>query len=324
MDGPRVDRRLAAVLAADLVGYSRLMERDELGTLRKVKSIQTTLLPPLLSEHRGRLVKLIDDGFLCEFASVIDAVRFAIAFHEVVSAGGDECPADDRILYRIGINIGDVIVEGDDIHGDGVNVAARLEQLAAPGSICVSDSVREHMSGKIAAAMVDLGLQRLKNLDRPVRAFKIVPAGRPAGRASRARWMFAAAAVVFVGLIVVAILALTHWRRTNEDYLEAGKRAYLLGHLQEAINAYRQAGELTADAQAFLAASYAASGMGKEARALAQDILRANPRFSVHDFIRRRSGALDDVKRSALENSLVALGLPLDLRWECLVRNVCP
>jgi len=325
MDSPRIDRRLAAVLAADLVGYSRLMERDEVGTLERVKSIQTTLVPPLLAEHHGRLVKLIGDGFLCEFASVVDAVRFAMAFQNAVSANGDESPASDRICYRIGINVGDVIVEGDDIYGDGVNVAARLEQVAAPGSICVSDSVREHMSGKVAAVAVDLGLQRLKNIDRPVRAFKIIAAGTPAASgASRALRTFAAAAVVFVGVAVVASSTLTHWRWTNEDFLEAGKRAYLLGHHREAIDYYGQAGRLTLDAQASLVASYAANGMEREARTLAQDMLRANPRFSVNDFIRRQSDSLDKDKRSSLENSLVASGLPVDLRWECLVRNACP
>ncbi len=147
MNEEGVERRLTTILAADVVGYSRLMAADEAGTLASLKAIRRELVEPKTAEHHGRVVKLIGDGTLMEFASVVDAVRFAVDLQQAMAARNTKVPEDRRITYRIGINIGDIIVEGDDIYGDGVNVAARLEALAEPGGICVSRTVFDHVKG---------------------------------------------------------------------------------------------------------------------------------------------------------------------------------
>src|SRR5215470_1464560 len=144
MDQPRTDRRLAAILAADVAGYSRLMEADEEGTLTQLKAHRRALIDPKIKEHRGRIVKLTGDGFLAEFASVVDAVRCAVEVQRGMAERNAGAPPENRIEFRIGINLGDVIADGGDIYGDGVNIAARLEALAAPGGICISGTVRDH------------------------------------------------------------------------------------------------------------------------------------------------------------------------------------
>jgi adenylate cyclase len=165
-------RRLAAILAADVVGYSRLMERDEEGTLARLKELQTHVIEPRIAAHGGRLVKTTGDGFLVEFASPVEAVRAALEIQEAVGrAHGDNRETDG--LLRIGINLGDVIADGDDIYGDGVNVAARLEGLAKPGGICISRSVRDQVRDRLPIKLEDLGEVSVKNLDRQVRVFAI-------------------------------------------------------------------------------------------------------------------------------------------------------
>jgi adenylate cyclase len=167
----RVQRRLAAILAADVVGYSGLMERDEAGTLERLKACRRDLLDPRIAEHGGRLVKLMGDGALVEFASVVDAVKCAVAIQRDLetNAAADNPP----IAFRIGINLGDVIIEGDDLYGDGVNIAARLQELAAPGSICVSGTVVEHIRGRAEVTFEDRGEHRLKNIERPLRVYRV-------------------------------------------------------------------------------------------------------------------------------------------------------
>ena len=152
MATPRIDRRLAAILAADVVGYSRLMGHDEAGTLARLKADRKELLEPLLAEHHGRIVKLMGDGVLCEFGSVVDAVACAVAIQRGMAERETGVAEDQKIRFRIGINTGDVIIEDDDIYGDGVNVAARLEGLAEPGGICVSGRVREEMRASSRSA----------------------------------------------------------------------------------------------------------------------------------------------------------------------------
>jgi adenylate cyclase len=174
MATPRVDRRLAAILAADVVGYSRLMGDDEAGTLEKLKTHRKELIEPLLAEHRGRIVKLMGDGALCEFGSVVDAVACAIAIQRGMAERETGVAEDQKIRFRIGINTGDVIIEGDDIYGDGVNVAARLEGLAEPGGICVSGRVREEIARKLAVGFTPMGAQRVKNIAEPVEAWRVV------------------------------------------------------------------------------------------------------------------------------------------------------
>ena len=168
----RVERRLAAILAADVVGYSRLMGIDEEGTLNQLRFIRAELIDPKITEHRGRLVKTTGDGLLVEFGSVVDGLRCATEWQRGM-AERNAGTSDDRIEFRIGINVGDVAVENDDIFGDGVNVAARLEGLAEPGGICVSARVQEDAAGRLDLTFDDMGEQALKNIARPVRVYRV-------------------------------------------------------------------------------------------------------------------------------------------------------
>jgi class 3 adenylate cyclase len=170
----RVERRLAAILAADVAGYSRLMHHDEEDAHSKLRSLLAVGITPAISDHGGRVVKNTGDGFLAEFPSAVEAVRAAVQFQGRIKELTIEDPEDSRIAFRVGINIGDVIVEPDDIFGDGVNIAARLESMAEPGGIWISSSAYDHVRGKIRAEFVDMGEQSLKNIDRPVRAFRIL------------------------------------------------------------------------------------------------------------------------------------------------------
>ena len=166
-------RRLAAILAADVAGYSRLIGVDEGGTLQALKAIRAELIDPMIASHNGRLVKTTGDGLLVEFSSVVDALRCATEVQAGMVGRNATVAADKRIEFRIGINMGDVVVEDGDIFGDGVNVAARLEALAEPGGICVSARVQEDAAGKLDLTFDDLGEQALKNIARPVRAYRI-------------------------------------------------------------------------------------------------------------------------------------------------------
>ncbi len=168
-----VERRLAAILAADVAGYSRLIGADEEGTLSRFRTIRADLFDSKIAEHRGRIVKTTGDGLLVEFASVVDALRCAIELQAGMAERNAAIPADLQIQWRIGINVGEVVVEDHDIFGDGVNIAARLEALAAPGGICVSARVQEDAAGKVDVAFDDLGEQRLHNISRPVRVYRI-------------------------------------------------------------------------------------------------------------------------------------------------------
>jgi TolB-like protein/class 3 adenylate cyclase len=170
-------RRLAAILAADVAGYSRLIGADEEGTLGRLKVLRTEIIDPKIAGHRGRIVKTTGDGLLVEFASVVDALRCAAEIQAAMVESNAGSPADDRIEFRIGINVGDIVVEDGDIFGDGVNVAARLEGLAEPGGICVSARVQEDAAGKLDFAFDDIGEQALKNIARSVRAYRVGAAG---------------------------------------------------------------------------------------------------------------------------------------------------
>lgn len=171
-----MERRLAAILAADVAGYTRLMGADEVGTLARLTALRETVLAPLVGGHGGRVVKLMGDGVLVEFASVVNALECALAWQEAVAGHEAPRPPDSRILFRIGVNLGDVIVEGEDIHGDGVNVAARLEALAEPGGICLSGDAWRQVRGRVEAGFEDMGERRLKNVAEPVQVFRIAAA----------------------------------------------------------------------------------------------------------------------------------------------------
>src|SRR5271156_1248775 len=181
MTEQRINRRLAAVLAADVVGYSRLMGADEAGTLTSLKRHREAVFDPAVAAHNGRLVKLIGDGAIVEFASVVDAVNCALSVQRTGASAPD---TGMPIVLRIGINLGDVIIEGDDIYGDGVNIAARLEPLAEPGGICVSSIVNESVGNRIDVRFQDGGDVGVKNIDRPIRVWKWHP-GATTPRAAR-------------------------------------------------------------------------------------------------------------------------------------------
>jgi adenylate cyclase len=169
----RVERKLAAILAADVAGYSRLMGADEEGTLARLKALRRELLDPKIDEHHGRIVKTTGDGLLAEFASVVDAVRCAVTVQQAMPERNTSVGADNRIELRIGINLGDVIVEGDDLYGDGVNIAARIEALADPGGVFVSNTVHDHVRDRLPFLFEDLGEQQVKNITRPVRVYRV-------------------------------------------------------------------------------------------------------------------------------------------------------
>jgi TolB-like protein/class 3 adenylate cyclase/tetratricopeptide (TPR) repeat protein len=169
----RVERRLTAILAADVTGYSRLMGADEEGTLAQLKAHRRELVDPKIAQHRGRIVKTTGDGMLVEFASVVDALRCAVEVQRGMIGRNAEVPQDKRIEFRVGINVGDIIIDGDDIYGDGVNVAARLEGLAEPGGICVSGRAQEDARGKLEITFEEMGEQKLKNIERPLRVCRV-------------------------------------------------------------------------------------------------------------------------------------------------------
>jgi adenylate cyclase len=213
----RVERRLTAILAADVAGYSRLMGVDEEGTLAQLKAHRRELTDPKIAEHRGRIVKTAGDGLLAEFASVVDAVRCSVEIQDEMSKRNADVPPDRRIEFRVGINLGDIIIDESDIFGDGVNVAARLEALAEPGGICISRMVRDQVRDKLALSFEDMGEQQVKNIARPVRAYRVVTdaamrvaaTAAPGRRRQIPRWVIAAG---IAALVLLASGAVAFWR----------------------------------------------------------------------------------------------------------------
>ncbi|MDF2782226.1 MAG: class nucleotidyl cyclase, partial [Geminicoccaceae bacterium] len=203
-----VERRLAAILAADVVGYSRLMAADEVGTHARLKALRKQFIEPTTAAHHGRTVKLMGDGALVEFASVVDAVQCAVEIQRAMAERETDVAEDQRIRFRVGINLGDVIIEGDDIYGDGVNVAARLEGLAEPGGIVISGTVFDHARNKVQAGFRFLGRQRIKNIPEPVRAYQALLDPKAVGTsiddeapAAPSRWRWPAMAAASVAVI---------------------------------------------------------------------------------------------------------------------------
>jgi class 3 adenylate cyclase len=172
MTAPQLDRRLLAILAADVVGYSRMMDADEPGTIARLKVVRSKILDPLIALHRGRLVKLMGDGALITFDSVVDAVTCAIEMQQAMGAYNEALPEAERMVLRVGINLGDVAVVDDDIYGEGVNVAARLEQLCEPGGVLVSGTAFDQLQGKLGLPLDFAGEQQVKNISRPVRTYR--------------------------------------------------------------------------------------------------------------------------------------------------------
>ncbi len=178
-------RRLITILAADVVGYSRLMAADEAGTFARLKADRKELIEPKSAEYHGRIVKLTGDGILMEFGSVVDAVLFAVDVQRAMIERDAAISEDRRIRYRVGINIGEIIVDGEDIYGDGVNIAARIEELAEPGSVYVSRSVYNQIKGKVGLGFEDLGEKRVKNIPDPVRVYRVDLSGTDSDGLSR-------------------------------------------------------------------------------------------------------------------------------------------
>lgn len=185
-----MERRLAAILAADVVGYSRLMATDEVGTLDRLKSVRDETILPRMTAHGGRVFKTMGDGILAEFSSVVGAVDFAVAMQRTLNEEEGTQPEDRRLVWRIGINVGDVIIDGDDIYGDGVNIASRLEQKAQPGGLAISGTVYEQVRNKLDLSLRDLGHQRLKNIADPVHVYDVQLAEEQSPLASGALFDF--------------------------------------------------------------------------------------------------------------------------------------
>jgi adenylate cyclase len=204
-----MDRRLSAILAADVVGYSRLMGRDEEGTLRSLKEVRATIVDPRISNHKGRIVKTTGDGLLVEFPSVVDALRCAVEVQENMAERSAEMPEDRRLQFRVGINLGDVIIDGDDIFGDGVNVAARLENLSEPGGICISQGAWDLARGRIDIPFEDRGEVEVKNIARPIRVYGV--------RFDASRKTPVPAADSTAGKRSIAVLPFANWSSDPEN-----------------------------------------------------------------------------------------------------------
>jgi len=172
LEARTIERKLAAIFAADVEGYSRLMGQDEVGTLRTLTAYRV-IIDRLIGSHRGRIFNTAGDSLVADFASAVDAVECAVAVQEAIAKENAARPAGEQMRFRIGIHVGDIIVQGDDLFGDGVNIAARLEAIAEPGGICVSGTVRDHIGTKLPLSFVDLGAQEVKNITQPIRAYRI-------------------------------------------------------------------------------------------------------------------------------------------------------
>lgn len=219
----KVERRLTVIVSADVVGYARLTEADEAGTRAALNAHRKALIDSKIADHQGRIVKTMGDGFLIEFPSVVEAVLWAVAVQRGMEERNADISADRRIVFRIGINIGDVIIEDDDIHGEGVNVAARLQTLAEPGGICISGESYRQVEGKVDVGFVDLGDQTVKNIAKPIRVYRVLLDPEAAGTLvaereankrlpRRRRWAIpAAAAVVIIAIAAAVLLTLEPW-----------------------------------------------------------------------------------------------------------------
>ena len=200
----RAERRLAAILAADIVGYSRLIEQDEAGTLGAIKDLRREVIDPLLAEHRGRIVKLMGDGAIAEFGSVVERSPAPSRSRKTPPYGRPRTLPERRIVFRMGVNLGDVVVEGEDLLGDGVNVAARLEQLCEPGGVLVSGTAYDHLQGRLGLPLEFVGEQRVKNIERPVRTYRVRVDGAAVRRTARS-------GLRLPGRAIAAALALLLW-----------------------------------------------------------------------------------------------------------------
>jgi adenylate cyclase len=214
------DRRLVAILAVDIVGYSRLIEADEAGTLAAMRALRCEFIDPLLAEYHGRIVKLVGDGAIMEFGSVVDAVVCAVALQRGIAARQLEISPDHRIVFRMGVNLGDVVVEGDDLLGDGVNVAARLEQLCESGGLFISGTAYDQLQGKLELPLEFIGEQHVKNITRPVRTYRVRFGGAARNKRYRIRRWRKWAILAAVALLVLSAAGSAFWLRPRETNAE--------------------------------------------------------------------------------------------------------
>ena len=196
-------RRIAAILAADISGYSRLMQLDEEGTYARVMRQRRELIEPSITEHQGKLINYAGDGFLAMFDSPVEAVRCAIVIHQGTVGRNTSLPREQWILYRIGVHLGDVIVEPDGVFGDGVNIAARLEGIATPGDLFISGGVYEQIKNKLVCAYQSLGDRQVKNITDPVSVYRVLPDPAALSQARRQRWPVGLLAVLVIGVIAI-------------------------------------------------------------------------------------------------------------------------
>ena len=218
-----VKRKLTAILSADVVGYSRLMSEDEEETLADLKAHRADFIDPIIDEHRGRIVKLMGDGMLIEFASVVDALKCAIVVQRGIPERNAEVPEDRQIVFRIGINLGDIIIDGDDIYGNGVNVAARLEALSEPGGICISGRVFDQVEKNVEVGFAFLGPQSVKNIDKPINAYKVLLDPGAAGTlvdAPKAKVRSRLRMVAVGVVLVVALAGAGYWYQHSRPEIE--------------------------------------------------------------------------------------------------------
>src|SRR5262245_12704751 len=261
----RVRRRLTAILAADVVGYSRLMEVDEAGTLAALKSRRKGVLEPLVARHQGRVFKVTGDGVLVEFGSAVDAVQCAMDLQGGMAAANRDQPEDRRVVLRIGINLGDVVVDGSDLYGDGVNIAARLEGLAEPGGIVVSATAHDHVGTKVKAGFEDLGTRTLKNIAQPVRVYRVT--GTSAAPAAAPQPM--------AGKPSIAVLAFTNMSGDPEqEYFVDGLSEDLITDLSKVEGLFVISRH----------SSFAYKGKSVDVRTIARDL---GVRFVVEGSVRR-------------------------------------
>lgn len=266
----RIQRRLAAILAADVVGYSRLMEADETGTLSALKARRSDVLAPLVAEHHGRLVKVMGDGVLVEFGSAVNAVQCAVELQRRTEEANAALPEARRIRLRVGLNLGDVIVEGSDLYGDGVNVAARLEALAVPGGICLSGSIHDQVKRKLDVRVEDLGPRPLKNIAEPVQVYRVVLDAEPVQRTETALLALPAKPSI-------AVLPFTNMGGDAED-------VFVDGLTEDLITDLSRNGELFVIARH---STFAYKGKSVDVRVVARDL---GVRYVLEGSARRAAG----------------------------------
>jgi class 3 adenylate cyclase len=276
-------RKLAAILVSDVVGYSRLAGADEDRVLARLRALRSDLIDPIIAVHHGRVVKRTGDGAIVEFRSVVDAVRCAIEVQTGMVERNAGLSPEKRIEFRVGIHLGDVVEESDgDLMGDGVNIAARLEGVAKPGTICLSEDAYRQVKQRLDLKVSDLGPTHLKNIAEPMRIYSLEVSRPPQRKLARSLRTIPRTRAPFAALAVAGILALGAFvflRPMDSYYLDRGEREFASGHFQEAIESFARVERLTQEAHALLIASYIGVGMDKEAHAEAQALLKRSPKF---------------------------------------------